>query len=163
MPTDFGRLFSILSGANVRFIVAGGLAVLLHGIDRLTADVDVILDLATEPVQSAVTALAQAGYRPMAPVNAHDLADPAVRARWQREHQMQVFSFWDTANAMPTVDVMLETPIAFEALWHDAAVMNLHGVAVHVASISHLIQMKQQAGRPQDLADIEALQRLTRP
>jgi len=40
MPTDFIGLFTLLAASRVRFVVVGGLALLLHGLDRLTADVD---------------------------------------------------------------------------------------------------------------------------
>jgi hypothetical protein len=40
MPTDFIGLFTLLASSRVRFVVVGGLALLLHGLDRLTADVD---------------------------------------------------------------------------------------------------------------------------
>jgi hypothetical protein len=33
------------------------------------------------------------------------------------------------------------------------------GMTIRIASVPHLIHMKQTAGRPQDLADIERLQR----
>ena len=42
----------------------------------------------------------------------------------------------------------------------DALDVNLRGVTVKVASIEHLVRMKRQAGRAQDLLDIERLQEL---
>lgn len=37
MPTDFIGLFALLSAARIRFVLVGGLALVLHGLDRLTA------------------------------------------------------------------------------------------------------------------------------
>lgn len=65
----------MLAAANVRFVVVGGLAVLLHGIDRLTADVDLIVDPAPGAAAGAVSALTESGYRPLAPVAALEFAD----------------------------------------------------------------------------------------
>ena len=67
MPTDFIGLFAVLTAARVRFVVVGGLAVLLHGLDRLTADVDLVIDLSTEAATDTVRALTAAGYRVWAP------------------------------------------------------------------------------------------------
>lgn len=39
----------------------------------------------------------------------------------------------------------------------DAVIKHLDGVPIPVASIAHLIALKQAAGRPQDLDDIQAL------
>mgnify|MGYP006927353274 FL=1 len=93
----------------------------------------------------------------MAPVDPIALADPAQRLEWQTVRNMQVFSFWDSTNTRPTVDVMLASPVPFEDLWASASVMNIGGHEVRVASIEHLIRMKAAAGRAQDVADIERL------
>ena len=160
MPTDFAALFSMLAAARTRYVVVGGLAVLLHGIDRLTADVDLVLDLAPEATGDTVRALTAAGYRPMAPVDPMELADPERRSEWRTKRRMQVFSFWDSTNARPTVDVMLKSPVPFEELWTQATLFPIAGVEVRVASIPHLIRLKEAAGRPGDLADVARLRTL---
>lgn len=157
MPTDFIALFALLATARIRFVVVDGLALLLHGLDRLTADVDLAIDLSTDATLDAVRALTQGGYRAMAPVDPTSLADPDLRRDWQANRGMQVFSFWDTTNMRPTVDVMLSPVVPFEDLWAHATTARIGGIEVRVASIPHLIQMKEAAGRPQDLADLERL------
>jgi hypothetical protein len=157
MPTDFIGLFALLAAAKIRFVLVGGLALVLHGLDRLTADVDLVIDLSAESAQAAVQALTAAGYRALAPVDPIALADPTQRREWQTVRNMQVFSFWDSSNTRPTVDIILSPAVPLDELWTSAAVVNLGGHAVHVESIEHLIRMKAAAGRPQDLADIERL------
>jgi hypothetical protein len=160
MPVDFTGLFTLLAAANVRFVVVGGLALLLHGLDRLTADVDLVIDLSTDATRDTVRALTQGGYRAMAPVDPMALADPEQRRAWQATRGMQVFSFWDTTNTRPTVDLMLAPVVSFADLWSDATIVTIGGIDVRVASITHLIRMKEAAGRPQDLADLERLHKL---
>jgi predicted nucleotidyltransferase len=157
MPTDFISLFGVLIASRVRFVVVGGLALLLHGLDRLTADVDLVIDLSTDAARDTIKALIDTGYRPLAPVDPFTLADADQRAEWQSQRGMRVFSFWDSTNARPTVDVMLAPVVPFDDLWTDAEQMDIGGVSVHVASIPHLIRLKEAAGRAQDLADIERL------
>lgn len=160
MPTDFLGLFTVLAVARVRFVVVGGLALILHGLDRLTADVDLVIDLSAENARDAVLALTAAGYRPMAPVDPSELADPGRRHEWRTTRNMQVFSFWDSTNQRPTVDIMLDAIVPFDELWSDSTTMALGGHDVHVASVPHLIRMKEVAGRPQDQSDIERLRTL---
>ena len=50
-----------LNVANVRYLVAGGLAVVAHGYVRFTADIDVIVDLEASNVLRAVTLKQRAG------------------------------------------------------------------------------------------------------
>ena len=83
MPTDFIGLFAMLAAAKVRFVLVGGLALVLHGLDRLTADVDLVIDLSGDSARAAVEALTAAGYRPLAPVDPIALADPERRREWQ--------------------------------------------------------------------------------
>jgi hypothetical protein len=163
MPVDFLSLFALLNAQQVRYVLVGGLAVVLHGIDRITADIDLALDLGAESVRDAVSALQDAGFRPMLPVDAKQLADPAVRRIWREERGMQVFSFWDPTHSRPSIDIFVESPIAFADLWRDAIEVTLDGIPLRVASVPHLIALKRIAGRPQDLADIEQLLTLLSP
>ena len=66
-----------LNAANVRYLVAGGLAVVAHGYVRFTADVDLILDFEPANVTRAMKALGSLGYRPRVPVTLNEFADAA--------------------------------------------------------------------------------------
>ena len=70
MPTDIHALFTMLESKQLRYVVVDGLALVLHGVDRLTADVDLAVDLAPEAARQLVDALAESGYRPAVPVDA---------------------------------------------------------------------------------------------
>ena len=69
-----------------------------------------------------------------------------------------MFSLVDRANPMRAVDLFVRSPIDFELLWSRAAVMSLEATTVRVAHIDDLITLKRQAGRPQDLLDVEQLE-----
>lgn len=163
MPVDFLSLFTLLNAQRVRYVLVGGLALVLHGIDRVTADIDLALDLGTESVDKALQALLGAGLRPMLPVDASQFADPATRRVWREQRGMQVFSLWDPTHTRPSIDIFVESPIPFDELWSQAVDVQLDGATVRVASIPHLIALKKIAGRPQDLADIEQLVALLPP
>ena len=70
---------------------------------------------------------------------------------------MVVVSFWDPENRRPTVDLFAECPMDFDLLFHDARLISLTSTAVRVASVEHLIAIKQAAGRPKDLDDVARL------
>ncbi|MBI5673769.1 MAG: hypothetical protein HZC50_11145 [Nitrospirae bacterium] len=69
----------------MRYVVVGGVATLLHGYARLTADVDLAVDLAPQEALKMIRALAGKGFRPQAPVSAEMFADPVVREEWLQE------------------------------------------------------------------------------
>src|SRR5213596_2575549 len=89
-----------LNAANVRYLVAGGLAVVAHGYVRFTADVDLIVDLEPANVVRAVAALESLGYRPRAPVAFAEFADPRKRAEWARDKNLTVFSVHSAQHAL---------------------------------------------------------------
>lgn len=154
----FEPILEALNEAGVRYVVVGGVAVVLHGHARLTADLDIAVDLAPEAARDAVAALVAMGFRPRVPVDASDFADASIRARWIEQQGMTVFAMWDPGNPMRSVDIFVENPIDFEELWANADTVDLVETSARVASISDLIRLKRIAGRPQDLTDIDALE-----
>jgi hypothetical protein len=162
MPTDFLSVLKAFQDADVRYVLVGGLAVLLHGVDRLTADIDLVVDLAPEQASRAVGTLLDLGFKANVPVDARLFADAAVRERWRNEFGLLVLSFWDPENRRPTVDLFAEYPMDFELLYRDAASLVVGQTSVRVASVQHLIAIKQAAGRPKDLDDAARLAELVR-
>ena len=153
-------LFEALTQRNVRYVVVGGVAVVLHGHPRLTADVDLAIDLDPEPLTHAMQVLTELGFEPQLPVSINQFVDPAIRAEWISQRNLTVFSLRSRSNALLTADVFAENPIPFADLWRDAVQIALTVTTVRIASIAHLIEMKLLAGRPKDLEDIAHLREI---
>ena len=83
-------LFRALNASGTRYVVVGGVATVLHGYARLTADIDLILDLEESAAARAMHALAGLGLRPRAPVDPADFADARIREGWLQDRGMQV-------------------------------------------------------------------------
>jgi len=158
----FEPILERLSERGGRFVVVGGLAVVLHGHPRLTVDLDLAVDLEAEAARRTIEALTSLGLRPLAPVAAVDFADPARRREWVEQKGMRVFSLFDPEDPLRIVDLFVEAPIDFESLWSNARLVELGRVSVRVASIADLVRMKRMAGRAQDLDDIERLLEIER-
>ena len=156
----YDDVFVALHAASVRYVVVDGMAVVLQGHPRMTVDLDLVIDLAADKAAAAVAALTGLGLQPRLPVPATDFADADKRRTWIEQRNLQVFSFYDPAEPMREVDVFATEPIPLDDLLADATVLTIGGVPVAVASRRHLVAMKREAGRPQDLADIAALEDL---
>ena len=150
-------VFEVLNDMQVRYVVVGGLATVLHGYARLTADIDLMVDLEPEEVRKAIDALARHGMTPRLPVDPYGFAEPDIRRQWIEEKNMRVFSMWKPDEPLLSVDLFVEHPIEFDTIWSRAAVVALGPVSVRIASIPDLIALKRLANRPQDLIDIEKL------
>jgi hypothetical protein len=154
----FEPIFEALNRNHVRYVVVGGVAVVLHGHARLTADLDLAVDLSPAEAKRAIDTLVELGFRPRASVDPSAFADARTRERWKAEQGMEVFSMWDPDDPLREVDLFVHNPIDFEELWSRSEVVELGGTAVRIASIADLIALKRLAGRPEDHLDIEALE-----
>lgn len=154
-------IISALNSANVRYLVAGGMAVAAHGYLRFTADVDLILDLEEKNVAAALSALEKLGYTPRAPVPMEQFADSRLRQQWVKEKGLTVFSLQSSEHPTTEVDLFVEPPLDFERAYESATRIEFAPALVATfVSFDDLISMKRSAARPQDVADIEQLQLL---
>jgi predicted nucleotidyltransferase len=157
--TQFDAIFATLQATGVRYVVVGGVAVNLHGYQRFTKDVDLVIELVPDLALKALKALAAIGYKPSLPVRLEDFADPVIREGWIRDKNMMVFQMYSDQGRM-IIDIFVRYPIDFDELCAQSVTIDLPGATPRIASIDHLILMKRQAGRQQDLIDIEKLEKL---
>jgi hypothetical protein len=148
-----------LDQASVRYLIAGGLAVVAHGYGRFTADVDLVLEPDPDALRRAIVALKALGYGPRAPVAFEEFADPARRAAWAREKNMTVFSLGSAEHRSTDVDLFLESPFDFDPAYARAWRATLEsGRSLLFVSLQDLLDMKRHAGRARDLQDVAALE-----
>jgi hypothetical protein len=148
-----------LEGANVRYLIAGGLAVVAHGYVRFTADLDLIIDPDSSARLRAIRALAELGYEPRVPVPPDDFANSERRAEWIRAENMLVFSLRSPDHAWTAVDLFLEPPFDFEEMFSRKLRLEISpGVSATVIGYDDLVEMKRRANRPVDLTDLAILE-----
>ncbi len=159
MLTDLQQIFERLNTAGVRYLVCGGLAVIVHGHLRTTHDLDLALAMDASNLEKAMTVFGELGFVPHLPVKTEDFADQATRQRWMREKNMQVFSLIAADRKDLMVDLFCEPPFDFDQEW-DQALITTFGPGFpdcRVVSLSTLRDMKRRAGRAIDLDDLRQL------
>lgn len=154
---DLTEIFRALAEAEVRYLVVGGLAVNVHGLRRVTEDLDIVVQLVPENIERAFKALNAAGYRPSVPVTASQFGDTATRESWIRDKGMKVLNFSSASHPGTPVDVFVTEPFAFEDEYGRSVVKPLDDLLVRVVSMPTLIKMKEAVGRDQDRIDVENL------
>jgi len=162
MAFNIRQIFRALADAQVDYVVVGGFAVIMHGHLRATSDLDLVVGLAPDNCARSLAALEGIGLRPRLPVRLSDFADPDIRRDWVEHRHMQVLQLWDPANPERSVDLFVREPFAIERMLAEAVTKDLDGVPIRIASIRHMIAMKREAGRRNDLDDIEALREIAR-
>ena len=150
-------MLELLNDAGVRSLVVGGVAVVLHGHLRTTADLDLVLELEPENVRAAIAVLAGEGYRPRAPVLIEDFADPATRRSWIEEKNLEVFSLWHPDRPGCEIDLFVTEPFDFSTVYARRIDVRIERARAPVIALDDLIALKRAAGRNRDLEDVQAL------
>jgi hypothetical protein len=136
---------------GVRLVLIGGLGARLHGSPSVTNDLDVCYERSPENLDRLAEALRGLEARLRgAPTDVPFQLD--ARTLSAGDH----FTFVTSAGNLD----ILGTPAGvdgFDELLRNAEAMDLGGLTVPVASIDDLITMKQAAGRPKDLIEVEVL------
>ena len=153
-------VFKKLDQEQVEYVVVGGVALVLLGVIRLTADLDLFIELSETNLKKFIKVMAELGYKPKMPVSAEDLTRPEKRRQWKEEKGMLVFSFYHPREPMHLIDIFVDEPIPYETVKRGKKIATAKGIRVPVVSAEDLVRLKRISGRPQDLADIAALEEL---
>lgn len=154
----FLETLKVLNQLEIPYVVAGGFAVVMHGSNRLTPDLNIALDYRSPLVGDLVDALAEKGFVGLDDCETKSLPDPQKRLHWINDCGQRFLSFEDPHISNFRVELFLEAPIDFDQLKEQALTLSIEHEQVVVASCEHLRQMKVAAARAQDLADLRELE-----
>ncbi len=157
MDLDYRTIFKTLNELSIDYLVVGGMAVNFHGVPRMTYDIDLMIYLQAENIRKLTSQLKAWGYRPKVPIDPLDLADDAKRNSWIHRKGMRALNFYSESLPVGEIDLVVDSPISYADLKKRAVKIELEGVTIPTISIHDLIELKRNAGREQDLADIESL------
>jgi hypothetical protein len=157
-----------LNDGNVRYLIAGGLAVNAHGYIRATRDVDLVIALDPDNILRApstlatlgyrLSTLATLGYRPLVPITAGEFTNADLRGQWIRDKGMRVLNFFSDLHRETNVDLFVTEPFDFEREHANALQGELApSVTARFVSLPTLIAMKEAAHRPRDVDDVQHL------
>jgi hypothetical protein len=148
MYPDFKELLSILNEHRVKYLVVGAYAVAIHAQPRATKDLDILVQADKENAAAVFAALAKFGA-PLEGMTAADFTEAGP--------------FFRMGSAPVGVDILTEIPgIDFKAAWQrrvQDVIDETTGLKANFISADDLIASKKAAGRLQDLADVEAIQK----
>jgi hypothetical protein len=150
-------LLRALGENKVRYAIGGGFAVVLHGVPRMTFDLDLIVDLADENVARLADTLAQEGYRPRLPVDLAELKDAVKRNEWVATRNLVAFSLHHPERPMEEVDILLAPGVEWSVVAPSIERRSIEAIEVSVVGRAVLRRMKLATGREKDRVDAELL------
>lgn len=145
LQKDLREFIERLNAENVDYVIVGAHALAYHGHPRYTGDLDVLLRPSKGNAERVLSALDAFGFDDIG-IGAEDLL--ALD---------QVIQLGVSPNRIDLV-VSLDG-LTFDQVWDGRISTTLDDIPVNVISREHLKINKLAVGRPQDLADVDALSR----
>jgi hypothetical protein len=141
---------------EVRYVLVGGLAAVLHGAAHVTTDVDIVPEEAKRNLGRLAAALKDLDAR------IRVSGEPeGVRFEISPESLGRV-RMWNLQTPKGDLDITFEPSgtRGFDDLRRDVVVMRVRGIEVPVASLADVIRSKEAAGRQRDRAVLPGLREL---
>jgi hypothetical protein len=151
MYQDYKDLLSAFQSHGVKYLVVGGFAVIYHSQPRFTKDMDLFISADIANAKATYAALAEFGA-PLEGIRPDDFTDRKNFFRFGRDPKG-----FDILPDIPGVD--------FDEAWErrvEIVVDAATGQKVNFISAEDLIISKLASGRPQDLADADAIKQALR-
>ena len=144
LAPDFDEFIGYLTAHGVEFVVVGAYALAFHGAPRFTGDLDILIRPTLDNAARLLAALDAFGF-PVPELTPELIAD--------RRRMLQM--------GVPPVQIHVMSAISgvdWSEAWSDRVAGDLGRHTVHFLGRDTFLRNKRAAGRPQDLADIDALE-----
>jgi hypothetical protein len=142
---DFRDFLKALHLHKVDYLLVGGYAVILHGYERVTADMDIWVRCTSENYKKIVLAFRTFGL---------SLFDMTLE-NFLNTEKWDVFRFGRKPVA---IDIMTKIKgLNFDDAFKLGKRITVDEIDIHLIHYNHLITAKKQAGRTKDIQDLENL------
>ncbi len=136
-------VFKSFQNHEVKYVVIGGIAAVLHGVPRATFDLDILIEATPKNAEALLAALLEAELGTAALISTDELLTNEITV------------FKDRVR----IDVQTSTPgLRFDDAWRHRVTMVYNNQEFYVVSRNDLIASKRAAGRDVDLDDVQLLE-----
>lgn len=143
LAPDFDEFCALLTARDVEFVIVGAHALAFHGAPRFTGDLDILVRPTETNGRRVLAAIAEFGF-PTTPLTAMDMVEGSkVIEMGLAPVQIHVMSQIDG--------------VTWDEVWASREVGPFGHRTVAFIGREAFLRNKRAAGRPKDLADIEAL------
>lgn len=142
--SDFEELLAAFNANRVRAIIVGGHALAYHGRPRFTKDLDLFIDPTPDNADRVMRSLTAFGLGSVG-LTADDFSKPG--------QIVQLGVAPNRIDLMTTID-----GVTFEDAWAGRADGRFGSQPVSYLGRAEFLRNKRASGRPQDLADIAAIE-----
>lgn len=140
---DIIEFIELCNKHGVKYMVIGGYAVSIHGHPRSTKDIDVCIEMSEANASKMVQVINDFGFSSL---------------KLNKEDFLKKDSITQLGFPPLRIDILNDLDgIPFEEAWQNKKTVNFENVPVDFIGYNDLLVVKQKAGRPQDIADVDRL------
>jgi predicted nucleotidyltransferase len=140
---NFLEFIDCLNKREAKYVLVGGLAAVIHGVNRVTGDMDIFIEASKPNASVVLAAIDDFGFGSIG-FTEDDLLNPEMVVQMGR---------------VPLrIDILSELPgINFKEVFDRAIEFKTDGVTMKVIHVNDLIANKESVGREKDIMDVKAL------
>jgi hypothetical protein len=145
LDKEFIRICNTFNRYNVKYVVIGGFAVILHGLPRTTEDIDFFIESSSQNIENLKSALKSLYNDPsIEEITTADLEEYAV-VRYGTPDEFYI-----------DIIARLGEEVSFNDVWNDVVIFEIDDTKIPVCGLEMLIKMKKTV-RDRDLRDLRFL------
>lgn len=152
------ELFLELEKGGLRFLVIGGFASNLYGVQRATYDIDLAVAPDPESIATLIVALRRAGYTDVLDINTGKKIATIKNITPEKVLELESVRVKNKRE----VDLLIVPSPQFDYLWKHKFDVEYEGIKIPLPNPVDLIHMKEQSPRQVDLEDAKILRHLLR-
>jgi hypothetical protein len=141
---DFEELLAAFNANGVRAIIVGGHALAYHGRPRFTKDLDLLVEPSPDNAERVLASLAAFGFGSVG-LTVDDFSKPG--------QIVQLGIAPNRIDLLTTID-----GVTFDEAWAGRVEGHFGREVANYLGRAEFLKNKRAAGRPQDLADIDAIE-----
>jgi predicted nucleotidyltransferase len=155
------ELLKKLAEKDLDFVICGGVACVLQGVERATYDLDIAIAFENKNIEKLISSAKEHSLKPRIPEPAERLLDENRRKAWVKEKGAIVFTFFSVESPLQ-LDIFLTEEIPYDELKKSADIFEVEGMKLFVCSKKQLVKLKKliEPLRDKDMQDIKELEKL---
>jgi hypothetical protein len=143
LSADLKEFIELLNSRGVEYVIVGAHSLAFHGRPRYTGDLDILVRPSQENAEKVTAVISEFGFS---------------ESGFQTADFIESDQIIQLGRVPGRIDLMTGiTGVATNEAFATKVPAELSGVPVFILSKELLIQNKRAVGRPQDLADLDAL------
>ncbi len=148
------KICTALSAARLPYALVGGHAVALHGAVRGTVDIDFVVEWKLETLAHIEELFKQHSLVSRLPITAEDVFN--FREEYIKNRNLIAWNFYNPSDVTEQVDIIINYDLNIK----DVIEFETPRTLIMVLNVPRLLDMKRASGRPQDLEDVAALEKV---